>query len=292
MSEQSGTTSDSPSAIDLDAYAARIGWTGPHEASVETLSAVQYAHLLAIPFENLEPLGGAAPSLDVADLQSKLVHGGRGGYCYEHNSLLAAVFSALGFEVTTLAARVQVGARGAVRPRTHMCLLVRSPDTGTPYLADAGFGAPGALLEPVPLVPDTEHRQVGGRWRRLVCQEPSGKQPLERWTLQAYEEGDGWADQYLFTLEPYEAPDFNVINWYAATHPRSPFHHTPRVMRVLPDGYRLLTGDAVHRAREDVGLTVQDISATDATELRRMLTEEFTLTLPDEPLPFGPPPTS
>lgn len=47
--------------LDLDAYFARIGWSGERRPTVEVLRSVHRAHMLGIPFENLEPLLGSAP---------------------------------------------------------------------------------------------------------------------------------------------------------------------------------------------------------------------------------------
>ena len=102
--------------FDLDAYLARIGYTGDRAPNAATLKALQRAHIYAIPFENLDPIRGVVPSLDLDDLTAKLVHDTtRGGYCYEHNTLYAAALRALGFKVTLLAGRVLVGAQ-ARRP--------------------------------------------------------------------------------------------------------------------------------------------------------------------------------
>ncbi|MZG12382.1 arylamine N-acetyltransferase, partial [Streptomyces sp. SID5914] len=80
MPDSARTTTPFP----LDAYFERIGWEGGRRPDAATLRGVQLAHLRAIPFENLDALGGRAPSLDLADLTAKLVHGRRrGGYCYE-----------------------------------------------------------------------------------------------------------------------------------------------------------------------------------------------------------------
>ena len=70
--------------IDLPAYLERIGHVGPTAPTLATLAALVKAHAAAIPFENLDPLIGRTPALDLAGLQRKLVHGGRGGYCFEH----------------------------------------------------------------------------------------------------------------------------------------------------------------------------------------------------------------
>ena len=160
--------------FDPDAYLRRIGWEGERRADLATLRGVHLAHMRAIPFENLDALRRIAPSLDPADLTAKLLHSRRGGYCYEHNTLFAGVLEALGFRVTRLAARVVVGAdRIDSRPRTHMALLVEAPGDPQPYLADVGFGAIGALLEPVP-APRTTGRSRCGCSRPTTGRRTSG----------------------------------------------------------------------------------------------------------------------
>ena len=49
-------------------------------------------------------------SLEVEDLERKLVTERRGGYCFEQNLLLKAALEALGAEVEMFLARVRVGA--------------------------------------------------------------------------------------------------------------------------------------------------------------------------------------
>ncbi|MFD7562197.1 arylamine N-acetyltransferase [Streptomyces tendae] len=269
------TTPSTP--FDLGAYLDRIGWKGARQPDADTLRGVQLAHLRAIPFENLDALGGRAPSLDLADLTAKLVHGRRrGGYCYEHNTLYAAALEALGVRVTRLTARVVVGAdRFEDRPRTHMALLAELPGDPRPYLADVGFGAVGSLLEPVPLTADTEFHDAGRR-HRLVHAPRRG--PLETWVLQAHLAGD-WRAQYAFTLEPFEPSDYEVINWHIATNPRSPFAQRPYVQRLTPDAHLLLDGDRVTVTRADGTATERKL--TDETEARRVLAEEFGIDVPD-----------
>ncbi|HLH42242.1 MAG TPA: arylamine N-acetyltransferase, partial [Bryobacteraceae bacterium] len=126
--------------FDLDAYLHRIGYSGPRSASLETLTCVHALHPAAIPFENLNPLLGWPVALDVESLQAKLVAGGRGGWCFEQNYLLRHALEAMGFRVTSLAARVvwNAPAGSPVGPRSHMLLLVDLG--GAPYIADVGFG--------------------------------------------------------------------------------------------------------------------------------------------------------
>ncbi|WP_030619591.1 arylamine N-acetyltransferase family protein [Streptomyces fulvoviolaceus] len=264
--------------FDLDAYLGRIGWEGERRADPVTLKGVHLAHLRGIPFENLDALRRTAPSLDPADLMAKLVHSRRGGYCYEHNTLLSLALETLGFRVTRLAARVILGAETVEsRPRTHMALLVEVPGDPRPYLADVGFGAIGALLEPVPLRAGVEFRDAGRR-HRLVHVPHRG--PLELWVLQAYEERTGsWAGQYAFTLEPFEKPDFEVINWHIGTNPRSPFTQQIYVQSVSAERHLLLHGSLLTETRADG--TVRERKVPDETEARRLLEEEFGITAPE-----------
>src|SRR5579871_3593900 len=127
--------------FNLDQYLTRIGYRGPLRADLETLTALQSAHLDALPFESLDPLLRRPVRLDLASLQAKLVNGNRGGYCYEQNTLLRAALAAIGFAVTGLAGRVRWMAPpdSTLGPKTHMMLKVDLADGA--YLADVGFGA-------------------------------------------------------------------------------------------------------------------------------------------------------
>ncbi|MFI2298669.1 arylamine N-acetyltransferase [Actinacidiphila glaucinigra] len=266
--------------LDLDAYLARIGWTGERRPTAEVLRSVHRAHLLGIPFENLDPVLGRAPSLALLDLEAKLVRGTRGGYCYEHNTLFAAALTALGFRVTLLTARVLVGAKpGDVRPRTHMLMLTEVPGEPVPWVTDVGFGSIGSLLEPLPLVADEELHDAPRR-HRLVHAPHDG--PLELWKLQAYLPGaadDGWEDQYAFTVEPFQAPDYEVINWHVATNPRSPFSRGVYVQRTTGDAHLSLTGRHLTQTAADG--TREERELGDGDEVLRVLADDFGVRLPE-----------
>src|SRR6185312_2325313 len=88
------------------AYCARIGWNGERAPRFETLCGVLKAHTGTIPFENLDVLLGQPPRLDLEGLQDKLVRRRRGGYCFEHATLLAAALAELGFAPIPHAGRV------------------------------------------------------------------------------------------------------------------------------------------------------------------------------------------
>ncbi len=157
------TESASAGTFDLDAYLRRIDYGGGIEPTLPSLQALHLAHATHIPFENLDILLGRSIRLDLESLQAKLVAGGRGGYCFEQNTLFAAVLRALGFDVTLLAARVRFGAN-RVLPRTHMALQVHIDNTD--WLADVGFGAAGLLL-PIRFRDSADVRQFAWTYRSI-----------------------------------------------------------------------------------------------------------------------------
>jgi N-hydroxyarylamine O-acetyltransferase len=128
--------------LDLDAYLERIGLKGR-----PSMAQVHRAHLTSIPFENLDPHQGLPVSLEVEDLERKLVTERRGGYCFEQNLLLKAALEALGAEVDMFLARTRLGAKpGVVRPRSH--LVLRVSENGASWHADVGFAR--GILDPIP----------------------------------------------------------------------------------------------------------------------------------------------
>ncbi|HEX6471029.1 MAG TPA: arylamine N-acetyltransferase [Streptosporangiaceae bacterium] len=196
--------------VDLDAYFARIGHTGPAAPTAEVLRRLHRAHMSTICFENIDVALGRGVPLGVADLQAKLVDAGRGGYCFEHNLLFAAALTSIGFPVTRLLARVRRGSTRA-RYRSHAALLVRAEETM--WLADVGFGDEG-LVEPIPFVAGAELTTGDWTWR---LDEEDGE-----WVLRCLH-ADGWFDVYSFRLERHCPVDFDVANYYTATHPHSTF---------------------------------------------------------------------
>jgi N-hydroxyarylamine O-acetyltransferase len=246
--------------FDQEAWLARIGYIGPRTPTLETLRALIAAHTAAIPFENIDPFVGRVPKLDLASLQAKIVSGGRGGYCYEQNMLLRAGLTALGYPVTSLLARVIRNMTiDAARPATHMVLRV-DLQQGT-FLADVGFGnlTPTA---PLGLRPDVE-QETPHEVMRLM---PVG----EELTLQA-RIGDEWQSVYRVTPQARLDADYEIANWFVATHPNSLFIANMIVGRPGPDGVRhtLLNGLlSARRGGELVERRMLDDAASHAEALR------------------------
>jgi N-hydroxyarylamine O-acetyltransferase len=263
-----GATFDGAS-FDLDAYLARIGYSGSRTATLQTLQEIAVLHPRAIPFESLDALLRVPIELDAPSLQRKLVQRRRGGWCYEQNLLLGHALTALGYRVTGLSARVawQVPP-GMIRPRTHMLLRV---DLGQSYLVDAGFG--GLTLTGVlRLEPDVEQstphepfRLRGHKWGLAMEARVRGE----------------WRPLYVFDLQPQAFTDYESTNWYLANHPRSHFLATLIAARAEKDRrYALLNGElSVHHLG---GKSERRVLAS-AAEIRRVLDELFLVDVPPGP---------
>jgi N-hydroxyarylamine O-acetyltransferase len=253
--------------LNLAAYLARTGYAGAIAPTRQALEALHLAHATHIPFENIDILLGRPIALDLASLQAKLVGQRRGGYCFEHNLLLAAVLREFGFGVTQLAARVRHRTT-ALLPRTHMLLLVEAE--GSRWLADVGFGGEGLLL-PVPFGSGAEVRHSA--WSYRVVKEADGQ-----WVLQSLRDGS-WCDLYAFTLEPQQAVDYELANHYTSTHPKSRFVQTLTVQLPGPERRLILRNREIV---EDRGETVTTRRLAGDEEVHRILNESFGLELAPE----------
>ncbi len=213
-------------SLDVDAYLDRIGHPRV-PPSADGLRSLHEAHVRAIPFENVDVVLGTHPGLQLDIISDKLVRRSRGGYCYEHALLFAAVLEHLGFAVQRRIARVQPNRPG---PRTHMMSAVGVD--GVDHLVDVGFGA--GMLYPMPLQDGVVVDQAG--WEHRLTRDRG------RWTLSKRVE-DRWEALHAFDDTPQRPIDYEVAHHYTSTHPRSPFTGQLTVMRLDHGVSRRLVGD-------------------------------------------------
>lgn len=252
---------------DLDAYFARIGYAGPSQPDLDTLSGIVAAHARSIPFENLDVLLDCPIRLEPEALVDKLVRRRRGGYCFEHNSLLRGALDQLGFKVTGHAARVlwnQPHPQDRVGPRTHMLLRVHLPEGD--YLADVGFGGL-TLTAPLSFNRGEAEQATPHEPHRLAPAD--GELELQAWLDQ------GWVSLYRFSAEPQQAIDYELANWFTSTYPDSLFRHHLLMARPEPDRrFGLFDGAFTVRHRDG---TVERQTLRNAADLAEVLTRDFQL---------------
>ncbi len=242
----------------LPGYLDRIRYRGPVTPTLTTLSAIHRSHLEAISYENLDIHLGRPLALGAEAAYRKIVVGGRGGWCYEMNGLLAWALREIGFDVTMLAGGVGWETAGPSVEGNHLVLLVR---LDRPYLADVGFG--DGFPEPLPLEPgqyrhgflDFAVEQVEDRWR--VRNHPWGSAP-----------------SFDLTLRGRQLTDFAAKCHELQTSPESGFVRRTVCQRFGPEGIRTLRG-AVFRRVTAVGVEERVIDAVD--DYRVVLETEFDL---------------
>lgn len=209
--------------MSVPAYLARIGYSGPVTPTAEVLRALHRAHMLTVPFENLDISRGRKISVDQTACVRKIVEQRRGGFCYEMNGAFASLLQAIGFQVTLLSARV-ARQDGAFGPEfDHLTLRV---DLDQPWLADVGFG--DSFVEPLRLLPGIAQQDAGSIYRII---ETAGAFQLQKW-----EAGNAWKDMYKFTLQPRQMQEFADMCRYHQTSPESSFTRKRLCSRATPDG--------------------------------------------------------
>ncbi len=256
-------------SFDLAAYFRRVGLDGC-PATLAGLASLQQAQMRAIVFENIDPLLGRTPDLSPRAIWAKLVLAGRGGYCFELNTLLEQALVATGFSVRRAMARVRMGAPIG-GPRSHMALLVTLD--GAEWLVDAGFGGP-APVGPV-AVEGGREQAIGGATFRIVENKDAAEGVLER------RQAQGWWPVYAFDRLPVQQADIEAANFVSANWARSPL--SASLMMNLPraDGRISLLDTALTIER---GGGVEKSVLGSRAEMARVLAGEFRLDLPDETL--------
>ena len=261
--------------MNIDAYFDRIALPQQRRRALRPdlagLRELTRLHPQAIAFENLNPLMRLPVPLDLVALEAKLVHGQRGGFCFEQNALFAAVLEQLGFSVRRLAARVVWGQDDTARaqnPRTHMVLLV---DLGAQdYLCDVGFGgitptAPLRVSDPAEQATPHEPFRVLERGETLLLQAGVGGQ---------------WRDVYLFDRQQQEPADYEMANHFVCSFPASHFRSTLIAARPF-DGGRYALRNFVLTTYRTNG-PAEERFVNNADELAGVLERTFGVVVPDQ----------
>ncbi|MEO7269893.1 MAG: arylamine N-acetyltransferase [Knoellia sp.] len=244
--------------LDLGAYLARTGAVA-EPPSLEALTRLQTAHVRTFTFDNLDVLLGTHPGVSLPAIQEKFVGRGRGGYCFEHASLFAAVLHNLGYAVTRHLGRV---GDPHLAPRTHLVVMVDLD--GERFICDPGFGR--SSLAPVPLVDGADVTAEG--WRHGIRKISDGS--TQAWEVLRHT-GDEWELMHTIDSLPVRPVDVAMGHHWTSTQPTS--HFMTSLMCVAhgtdDDGTALiaaLTEDAVTirhpgRSTEHRAITPDDFEA-------------------------------
>lgn len=210
-------------------YLERLGCVGKHVPTIETLRTLHYAHLLNIPFENLDIHHQTPIVLDIDSIFNKIINGRRGGFCYELNGLFYELLHSIGFKAKRVSARV-MDKEGNYPPEfDHMAIIVEV--SGVRYLVDVGCGE--FTLEPLLLM-------LG-----IIQQDPSGEFIIDRFN-------DGYRvskivsgelkPEYIFTDISRDLLDFEARCIYQQSDPTSHFMKKRMITRPTKTGRISIAG--------------------------------------------------
>lgn len=250
--------------MDIDRYLSRIRCERPRKADLEGLRAVHAAHLLAIPYENIDVQLGHKTDTGVAGAYEKIVTRRRGGWCYEMNGLLGWALDELGFRVTRVTGSVGRKKFGDGHNGNHLVLRVDLHDGA--YLADTGFGNGPLYPFKVTSGDFSDERftfgldRADGPWWRVT-----------NWPKEA-------GDTFDFMLAPADEALFAKMCTFLQTAPDSNFVKNFVVQHHTRDGVLILRGRVLRDVRPQE-TTERLIDSAD--ELVSVLSEKFGLDVPD-----------
>ena len=249
--------------MNIDRYLQRIDYQGPRQPTLEVLDRLHHAHMLAVPFENLDIHLDRRIELSLPDIYEKIVNRQRGGFCYELNGLFGWLLQQLGYEVTLLSAGVyNEGIKGP--EFAHMLLHV---DLDEPVIVDVGFG--DSFIEPLPLSQRQENPSQGN-YRFIQLQ--------HEFILQKFDQGQ-WISRYGFTLQSRTLDDFTELCDYQQTSARSRFTLGVICSRATPQGRITLSND---RLIITTDAQREEHAIVDETRYRQLLLDKFAIRLSPE----------
>jgi N-hydroxyarylamine O-acetyltransferase len=252
--------------FDIDRCLDRINYQGSREACLQTLQDLELAFIRSVPFENLDIHLGRTIELSVDKIFQKIVGEGRGGFCYECNTLFHAMLESLGFDVVYVAATMQLAIAMNIEFE-HMALLVCLDED---YLVDVGNGQ--STMQPMRLGSDEVVRFESIDYRLDKFE--------ERLALYFRKEGKDWEPRYAFTTTPRELTQFEEMCHIMQTSKESQFTQKKVLTFVTPDG-RVTLAD--RRLEITLSGKTESRQLSSNSEYKETLESYFNIQLEDVP---------
>jgi len=266
-------------AVNLEKYFKRVGLPlqAPYTADRDTLKRVMEAQSKFIPFENIDVVQKKLISMDIKDVQKKLVDDTRGGYCFEQNTLLKAVLEEMGYSVEPLLCRVRWGKEddsdGPNTTFTHLALKVFTND-GI-FLADVGFAGTNSI-EPVKMDIGIENQELPEGQFHVVPSKHKGS-----YVLELLVKGE-WKALYEWRDEKAPLVDQECSNWLSCTFPTARFTSQFFVCKIIGnERHHILNQEYVIRKGFGAGSQVTKERINDKARLETLVKEVFEIKLDD-----------
>jgi len=251
---------------DKGAYLRRIGFDGEDIAlTKECLDRLQFSHLCAVPFENLDIFDyGIKVDFGIEELFDKVVTRRRGGYCFELNSIYMALLEAIGFDVYPVGVRNIMGMDVPFTlPVAHRASIVTIG--GKRYFTDVGFGftsAPGISI----CIDDYDEQDIQGDVYTVEDRRFNNKMIIKH-------SEDGSTELFMFVPEPFNILDFIAYN----TAIQGEGFTSKRMANLRKPGGSISVDGDIFRRTENGGRTETPLA--NAQDAFKILTDEFGMLL-------------
>ncbi len=251
--------------MNRDKYLDRIGIGGQtYAATAKSLRRLQVAHLLSIPFENLNIHWNRPIVLDIAKFYDKIVGNKRGGFCYELNGLFNELIVSFGFKTRLISARVFNGTEHGPE-YDHAAIIVTIGEDE--YLADVGFG--DFIAEPLRFVLEEEQKDRTGDF--MIRNFADGYLEV------AKRDGDAWRSQYIFRDVARKLSEFTEMCDFQQYSPDSHFTKGKVCSLMTENGRKTLT-DKSYIVTE-LGERIEN-DVTSESDFAQILIREFGMKKP------------
>lgn len=252
-------------AFQISPYFKRIGYKGQGEANLQTLQELHLAHLLQVPFEDLNIHYGIPIRLGIPDLYNKVMVEQRGGFCYELNGLFRHLLIDLGFETKLIEARVFTD-EGEIGVRyDHAAILIQLEEL---WLADVGFG--DLFLRPLKFEPELIQKDEAGLF---VIK----KYDDDYFQLDKSENGKDFAPKYIFSPKEEALSNFLPQCELKQVDPDGHFVKNRICTKATPTGRITLYND---KMIESINGDKRHTPIPDKQTFETLLKEKFGITMP------------
>lgn len=249
--------------MDIATYLERLHYQKKITISKAVLWELQKAHLLNVPFENLDIHYKNKINLDLQSVFDKVVLKKRGGFCYELNGLFYFLLKAIGFDAKMVSGRVATPAGTYGPAYDHLAIVVRLE--GIDYLVDVGFGrfslAPLEIQLESPIIDDLGVFQFDAYEETYLRISSVEKEAL--------------LPQYIFKLEEREWSEFEAMCWFHQNSTASHFTQK-KMISILTQNGRVTLNDTLLKITN--GEEVKEVKF-EATAFPTYLKTYFNITL-------------
>lgn len=246
-----------------EGYLRRLGVDVTGRAlDVGLLRELQIAHMINVPFENLDVFHRRGVSTDVEHSVRKIAERHRGGWCFELNGAFGWLLKEIGYTCHYVSCRVAGG--DGWGPELDHCAVVVDLD-GERWMTDVGFG--DSSLQPIHM----SNGEQQAAPRRIRCTVEG-----EQFTIAEQQLDGSWTDELSGSFAPLPITAFTPRSDFLQTEPGLQWTMRPFATRALDaDGSRITLRPGVLRRRAGRGEFVDSPVADD--DWSTLLAAEFDL---------------